>query len=301
LGRLGGFQRQWRSPQLRAALGCLMLFGVSFFCCAQITGSPGVRGGSYAGAPLAALSGATRAAARAFSLPSGSYAGAQSVSIADATPGATIYYTTDGSTPTNSSTVYTGPIAVSTTETLKAIAIAPGYNNSAVATATYVISAAAPDFSVAVSSGSLTVVTGQRTTAILSVTPENGFNSAVSFSCSGLPSGATCSFSPATLTLSGGSASTTTLTVSAAMPTAELRRGSGPWIRGSALAVALCCLGFRRRRLPILLLLAGGVGGLGGMIGCGSSTTLQPVTSTVTVIAAAGSLQHTATLSLTVY
>jgi Chitobiase/beta-hexosaminidase C-terminal domain len=267
-----------------------MLVGIAASCGAQTSVAAKGTTGSNSAPP---------ASSRAFSPTGGTYAGSQLVSIADATPGATIYYTTDGSTPTRSSTVYTGPITVSSSETLKAIAMLPGYNNSAVATATYVIVPPAPDFSIAVSSGSLTVVAGQSTKTNLSITSENGFNATVSFSCSGLPSGATCGFSPATVTLSGGAASST-LTISAAAPTAELRSGSGAWIRGSALAVALCCLGRRRRRLPMVLLLAGSVAGMGGMVGCGSST-LKPVTSVVTVMAAAGSLQHTATLSLMVY
>ncbi|WP_263352194.1 chitobiase/beta-hexosaminidase C-terminal domain-containing protein [Acidicapsa acidisoli] len=271
----------------------LILIGVGPCCVGQTTVVARGKAGSYPAPPPAST--------RAFSLASGTYTGAQLVSIADATLGATIYYTTDGSTPTKSSTVYTGPITVATSETLKAIAIAPGYNNSAVATASYVIVPPAPDFSVAVSSGSLTVVAGRSTKTNLSITPENGFNSAVSFSCSGLPSGATCVFSPATVTPSGAAASTTTLTVSAAALTAELRHGRGLWISSSGLAVALCCLGRRRRRLPMLLLLAASVAGLSGMVGCGSSTTLKPLTSVVVVTATAGSLQHAATLSLTVY
>ena len=80
---------------------------------------------------------------------SGTYASTQSVTIADSTPGATIYYTTNGSTPTTSSTRYNRAISISTTETIKAIATASGYSQSAVATAAYTISktAATPVFS----------------------------------------------------------------------------------------------------------------------------------------------------------
>ncbi len=73
----------------------------------------------------------------AFSPGSGTYSSSQSVSLSDATPGATIYYTTDGSTPTASSSAYSTPITVSATTTINAIAIAPGYANSPVASATY--------------------------------------------------------------------------------------------------------------------------------------------------------------------
>ncbi len=85
-----------------------------------------------------------------FSPGAGTYSSAQSVTLSDATPGATIYYTTNGTTPTTSSTVYTGPITVSSTETLKAIAVATGDTNSAVASATYTINVpvvATPAFS----------------------------------------------------------------------------------------------------------------------------------------------------------
>jgi hypothetical protein len=86
-----------------------------------------------------------------FSVAAGTYSSSQSVTLSDATSGATIYYTTNGSTPTTSSSVYSGAITVSATETLEAIAVKAGYTSSAAATATYTIDPVlpAPVFSVA--------------------------------------------------------------------------------------------------------------------------------------------------------
>lgn len=77
-----------------------------------------------------------------FSPAPGTFASAQSVAISDSTSGAVIHYTIDGSTPSASSTTYTNPISVTASETIKAIAVASGLNNSAVATGTYTISSA---------------------------------------------------------------------------------------------------------------------------------------------------------------
>ena len=78
------------------------------------------------------LGGQTQAATPVISPAGQSFTGSLSVTITDSTSGATIYYTTDGSTPTTSSTKYTGAITVSTTETISAIASATGFVTSAV-------------------------------------------------------------------------------------------------------------------------------------------------------------------------
>jgi hypothetical protein len=77
-------------------------------------------------------------ASPSFSLAEGLYSGAQTVTITSATPGASIYYTTDGTSPTTASTPYTTPITINTSTTLKAIAVV-GSDISTVTTASYVI------------------------------------------------------------------------------------------------------------------------------------------------------------------
>jgi hypothetical protein len=91
------------------------------------------------------------AATPSFSPSGGTYTASQMVTISDTTTGANIYYTTDGTTPSASSTLYTGPVTVSQTETLSAVAVASGFNNSGVAVAQYTIAQTvlAPTFSVA--------------------------------------------------------------------------------------------------------------------------------------------------------
>jgi sugar lactone lactonase YvrE len=79
------------------------------------------------------------AATPTFSLAAGSYKGAQSLTITDTAPNAIVYYTSDGSTPNAGSTQYSGAITISQSETIRAIAVAPGFASSAVASATYTI------------------------------------------------------------------------------------------------------------------------------------------------------------------
>lgn len=69
----------------------------------------------------------------------GSYAGSVSVALSTSTPGATIYYTTNGTTPTTGSTVYSAPIALTTTTTIKVLATAGGFTNSDITTDVFTI------------------------------------------------------------------------------------------------------------------------------------------------------------------
>ena len=87
---------------------------------------------------------ATPAATPTFNPKAGTYATAQNVSLSDATSGAAIFYTTDGTTPTTSSSKYTGALSVTKSETIKAIAVASGHTDSAVASAAYTITQKGP-------------------------------------------------------------------------------------------------------------------------------------------------------------
>jgi len=75
----------------------------------------------------------------AFSLAEGTYASTLAVALTDATPGAAIHYTVNGAAPTAASPKYTGPIEVSKTETIRAIAVVAGLKESPIASASYTI------------------------------------------------------------------------------------------------------------------------------------------------------------------
>ena len=81
-----------------------------------------------------------------FSPDGGTYSSAQTVTLASATTGARIYYTTNGSSPTATSTSYSAPFAIASNVTIKAIAIAGG-STSGVSSASYTFQAATPTFS----------------------------------------------------------------------------------------------------------------------------------------------------------
>ncbi|MDP4276477.1 MAG: chitobiase/beta-hexosaminidase C-terminal domain-containing protein, partial [Bacteroidota bacterium] len=89
--------------------------------------------------------------------------GSTVVTLSTITAGASVYYTTDGTVPTASSLLYSGPLTFTDTCTVKAIAIKQGYDNSSIATAAVLIKQqlAVPSISLtATESGKTVTITG---------------------------------------------------------------------------------------------------------------------------------------------
>jgi len=179
------------------------------------------------------------------------------------------------------------------------------------------------DFSISLSPATASVSPGSTATSTVSIAPSGGFNSPVSFACSGLPVYSTCSFAPATVTPSGTAAASTTLTLATNVATASIRGSNQPNGRrpvGGETSLALVLLGlsglasqrrkwssFRWRTLLSVLLVAVvaaavvACGGGGSSSGGNTTSTATPAgTSTVTVTATAGSLSKTTTFTFTV-
>jgi hypothetical protein len=265
-----------------------------------------------------AASGAT--ATPTFSPVAGTYTSAQNVTISDTTAGATIYYTTNGTTPTTASTKYVGAIQVESTETIMAIATAAGFSNSAVATAAYTINSTDVDFNFTVANPQLTVARGSQVTDVITVAPKNGFASAVQFSCTvaGPAPMPSCSVTPSPVP---AGTTTATLTVVAPSATAMILPAGGPsnfaGLTSMRLAVwiplvLLGLIAFSRvkeqpRRLAwvgcflvVAFLLAACNGGGGTGTTGGTGQTSQTYVVTVTGSSTAPAVQHTAQVTVVV-
>ncbi len=188
-----------------------------------------------------------------------------------------------------------------------------GYLTAAVAKVAVTV-----DFTIAVTSGTPgtlgPILPGTSAAYSFTLAPASGsFSSAIALTATGLPAGATYSFSPATVT-PGSSSAATTLAIQTARSAAALHEDHGiSWATGwgvTALGLLLLPIsGARRMRrvfqrgpllsVALLLLALGTVAGLGG---CGTGGLFgQPQqTYTVTVTGTSGSLSHSATVTLTV-
>lgn len=179
-----------------------------------------------------------------------------------------------------------------------------------------------PDFTMTTPAAGMMLSASGSGTSSIAITPENGFNSAVTLSCSGLPAGATCSFSPATVTPSGGMMSITmTLNVPTAQASSTPSHRSKPLLAFTlpffGIAFGSLVVGGKTKKktafwVMLVLVLALGavsIGCGGGSSGKATTTTAATQTNppagsasssyTVTVNATAGAIQHSTTLTVT--
>jgi hypothetical protein len=228
--------------------------------------------------------------------------------LSDSNAAAEIYYTTNGSAPVpgvSAALPAAFSLSVNASETITAIAVAPGYSPSNAVSATYTINIV-PEFNLSMSPASMTLPAGGTGTTAVLINAFNGFNSVVSLSCSGLPAGATCAFAPGNSTGTGNSKLTIKAPATLGMNVRPVDS------RPLSLAVMAMAFGYfrMRRRTVRVLVLAGfapvlwALNGCGGASGAGgSSGSPPPPTSTtysVTVTGTSGSLSHSAPLSLTI-
>jgi hypothetical protein len=242
------------------------------------------------------------AATPTFTPAAGTYVTVQTVGIADATPGVAIYYTTDGSTPTSSSALYTGPITVPVSETINAIAIATTANTyapSLLASAAYVINLPPPAFTITDASTTVTASPNGTASTTLTITANAAFNGTITFGCTWyLPVGAACQFTPATVTVSALGTTTTTLSITVP-PVVGLRRDPGPMLPTTVFAGVLCLFGLRkRRRLQMLVWIVVSSAALSMFSGCAAPSS-SPNSSQFFVIGTGSSLPVNAPVGAT--
>ncbi len=139
-------------------------------------------------------------------------------SVTPAPSGGTVTFQ-DGGTAIGSASLAagTGTFKVSTLN-VGSHSLTAAYGGTTSSAVTVTITAASgpvppADYGLTLSSGTLSVASGTTGSLMVAVTPSNGFSAALSFACSGLPSGWGCSFAPATL--SGGSPQSTKMTIGA--------------------------------------------------------------------------------------
>ena len=172
------------------------------------------------------------------------------------------------------------------------------------------VSGATPTFGFSAGSGAVTVTAGSSVSVPLSVAPVNGFTGTVNLTCSGLPAGASCSFSPSQLTASATAVTTGTVTIMTTKSSAAIPHERGTIAFAGLSPFLLILLRGRRSRVSllrsarVLSLLVGSVVFATFMVGCGSSGPTTPSTpagqSTITIAASSGTVSQQTTVGLTV-
>jgi len=181
-------------------------------------------------------------------------------------------------------------------------------NVTSTTTATSGTGAPAPTFKLSSPTGAQSVQPGASAQYTITATAQNGtFSSAVTLAASGLPAGATATFSSASIT-PGNSSANSTLTIQTAATTAAVTRNGSMWPL-AAPALALIGLFFlpgrRYRRWITLALLLASLGTFTALTGCGGGfgTTASTPAATnynITVTGSSGSEQQSTTVQLTV-
>jgi hypothetical protein len=171
------------------------------------------------------------------------------------------------------------------------------------------LAASTGDFTFAATQPSKTVQPGQSVAYQLTATPNTSFPNPITFSVTGLPAGATATFSPSTLT-PGDAATSTTMTVTVSKEVAGLHRLPSNIVMALTLFLLpfATLRRFRRaagslsRALSIGVIVLVGSAALAFLTGCGSNGYLGQASRnyTLTVTAASGALAHTASLQLNV-
>jgi hypothetical protein len=174
-----------------------------------------------------------------------------------------------------------------------------------------------PDFTILVTPPSATVSAGQSASYTLSLTPLNGFNQAVSLSCSRAPTAAACTISPSSVTLNGTSTSTATVTVTTAAPSiVGFRHGpsfippplGNPvgllWFAGLLVLITAASLwkAQRRVRLGLAVMMLFVLAWTACSVGGSEKPPFTPPGNyqLAITVTASGGLQHIAAVSLTV-
>ncbi len=185
------------------------------------------------------------------------------------------------------------------------------------------VSVTPSDFAVSAMPQSAGLSSGQSAIFILSVTASGGFNQNVTFACSGLPAGASCSSAPASVAPGASSAATTTLTITTTLRSAAIFRMPLSYLRYrtvesfllcSLLYISICTAKKAHQIRPPAVLTPWFASILNvlvfSLVGCSSTNSVGPVQSpgsgtpagnySVSVTASSGNLTHQLALSLTV-
>ena len=252
--------------------------------------------------------------------PSGAFAGAVALSISGVPAGATASFSPATTTTTSALTINTGTASAGTYSlTVTGTSGALTHTTGVTLTVT-----GAPDFSLSATPSSVTAQQGSSATSTITVAPQNGFNGTVALSVSGLPSGASGSFNPASttttsvLTLSAGTAAPGNYVVTVTGASGALTHGTSVTLTVTpaqqpafSLSASPASRSIRRGRSTTYTVTIARSGGFTGAValslsgqGTGVTGSFNPASvtgtsSTLTVTVAANATRNTRTLTIT--